>query len=233
MAKFATLTDTFTATSLDTGKWNYSDGVSDDPTVSYTSSGVNIAFPASSTSNTSGSISANNSYDLTDSEIVIKVDAVPLSSTNAEGIIWLKQSNAAWNNGQDWIRMFKDATSLYFQSWDGGGIKLNASITYDADAHRWWKIHHSSSTLRFSTSPDGIVWTQQATTSVYAMNIASLWLEINALCYKAESNPGSFKVRNFNVKMKGLRVRKSGNFLEKPVYQKISGSWRQVDANVI
>jgi hypothetical protein len=139
-----TLTDDFSAGTIDSAKWTADSGV--------TQSGgtLNIltstAFP---------SLISVNTYTLTDSALFAEVQATGTGATTSTVLAFRDAANAnayrIERYGDGNLYLVEVVATVY----DG------TSVAYDATAHRWWRIRHNTSAglVYWETSPDGLNWT--------------------------------------------------------------------------
>lgn len=203
MAKLETFSDPFTGTIINTTPWFVTQAGS--ATVTAASSGAQCNYPASSTSSTDGDISANSTYDLTNSYGYIQILTVPSAGTNADGVFEITQGGGTGN----YVRWVYEAGTIYAQWAVAYAPTTVFSVAYNSTTHKYWRIREgtggggggTAGNLYWDTSTDGISWTQRATvaTSVVTGGVTALLPLIGGVCYQNETSPGVFKWSNFNV----------------------------------
>lgn len=72
------------------------------------------------------------------------------------------------------------------------GAGANASVTYNATTHRWWRIREFGGTVYWDTSSDGITWTNRKTEATSGFTLTSGHVEIGAGRSAGTSNLGYF-----------------------------------------
>jgi hypothetical protein len=67
------------------------------------------------------------------------------------------------------------------------GVSTTVSLgTYDAVAHKWWRIRESGGFFIFDTSPDGVLWTTRASIA-YTFTITALTFQVRSGFYGTEA----------------------------------------------
>lgn len=181
MALIGTLTDDFNDNSLDPAKWTGSYG-----TVAETNNQAEI----SCTAGYSGFIS-NGLYDLTGSYMFAEITRPSIGIGTTQAYFQLNQDS---NNG---LIMVLESTNLTMRVRTAGS-NSDTSITYDATAHKWWRIRESGGSAYFDTSPNGVDWTNQRTVSTPAF-ATSVAVDLSSGYYGAETSPTPFILDNFNI----------------------------------
>jgi hypothetical protein len=144
------LTDTFAT--QDTVKWTF---------VGATVTGGQVSItPAGS----SGKINSN-----TKNNLIGSAAAVEAVSMGAAGASWLVVYTDAVD-GATYAGMYKSGANLFFREHDAA-TNDETSTTYDAVAHRWWRIRESAGSIFWDTSPDGLTWTNQRSKPTATLNL--------------------------------------------------------------
>ncbi|MBN2362318.1 MAG: hypothetical protein JXR83_22890 [Deltaproteobacteria bacterium] len=79
------------------------------------------------------------------------------------------------------------------------GVSQGASIPFDRDAHRWWRISERNGSIDFSVSATGLVWTRFFTTPT-AGHLARGFVDIGAGVYvSGDTSGGLVKFDNLNL----------------------------------
>lgn len=185
------LTDRFTA--ANTSLWT--DATAGGATASYSANGWAVAFPASTTATTIASKTSVYRYDITASSAYLMAPTVPSSATAANGEFRLQI------DATNWMRFVTEAGTIYAQHMVAGTRSNVASATYNATTHKWWRIESVGANVQFQTSSDGVSWAQLGGSANITAPIAltNLQVFIAGSAYQAETNPGTFVVKNFNM----------------------------------
>lgn len=170
MAIFTTLRDGFNGTTIDTALWD----VSTSGGVTVTQNDQLIITPVTNSSPAYGAITSDNTYDLTNSLIKLKLIQTIGDSPSAE--TYLKLTNIA---GTEYYLMRRNGTRLYMTVFYGGS-SYTGFITYNPTTHLWWKIRHATPYINWDTSPDGVNWTTRGIADDNHFDITALKAEIGA-----------------------------------------------------
>ena len=191
MAKLHTLYDNFDNNSLAT-KWNEFEqsGV----TVTETNQQIEIDLPNPGELNDYAELSADDTFDLEDSYAFLEVTEVPNTGTDAVGAFQIEISS-----GNDiWIQVERGVIYIYRRV--ATVTTLVTSFSYNATTHRWWRMREAGNVIYWDTSEDGISWTNRASyTHSWGTDINTVSVFIYALCYKAETAPGTFAIDNWSL----------------------------------
>lgn len=95
------------------------------------------------------------------------------------------------------MRWVTEGPDIYAQSYFGGVKTTHTSFAYTS-AHKWWRIREATGTIYWDASPNGFDWTNYAS-YVYAIDVSVVKVMIRGLAYKAETNPGTFIIDNYNI----------------------------------
>ena len=138
-----------------------------------------------------GYVSAT-TYDLTNNgayvEVVQAASGSPVETAFYLGI-----------DSDNLLRIVKANTLLYFQSRVDGSQTTHACVDYNAVAHLWWRIWHTTAgdTVYFDTSPDGVTWTNLASVA-RPFTITAVYAEVSAGAWDAKSASSAY-FDNFNT----------------------------------
>lgn len=187
--KMALLQDPFNQNTLNSAKWVQTTLGS--ATISYDATGATISYPSSSTSSTDGDLTSAHIYDLTGSMAYVHVLAVPSAATSADAELRLEI------DGSNYLRWVYEAGTLYAQYNVAGSKTTLFSVAYSSSTHAYWRIREASGTIFWDTSTDGITWTNRASVA-NPIAVLRLLAVIAATCFQNETNPGTFKVNDFN-----------------------------------
>lgn len=192
----STLTDYFNGASIDTSKWFVTQAGS--ATVTSDATGAVTTFPASSTSATDGDVSGGVAYDFTGGQAFVHVIAVPVSSTNADGLLEATEIGGAGNL----LRWVYEAGTIYAQYGVAYAFSTLFSVAYNATTHAYWRIRESAGTCFWDTGVDNgdgtVTWTNRASVA-NPIQVTDLVPIIGGVCYENETSPGTFKWNNFNI----------------------------------
>lgn len=192
MAATSALVDSFKATSINAVLW--SQFTSGSATMSYTATGAIVNFPASSTASTDGDITSQTSYDLTGSYAFAEIITVPSAATLADASFTLM-------NGNNRLQWQYEAGTLYAQK-IVAGVQTNIfSVAFNASTHAFWRIREASGITYWDTGSGtvgNVTWTNRFSVA-NPIAVTALSTNISGICFRAESNPGTFSWRNFNV----------------------------------
>lgn len=149
MALIETLRDDFST--QDTAKWTFIDA---------TVSGGVLPVPAPLAALDYNGAESVNTYDLTGSSAMIEVTSILTGGTSVETYLTLKNADSS----NELVIMTQGQGSINFRH-KVAGVENNFFITYDAVAHRVWRIRESAGTIYWETSPNTSPngWTVQKT----------------------------------------------------------------------
>lgn len=192
MASLSTLQDLFNQNTLDTGLWSqYTAGSA---TMSYSSAGAVVQYPASTTSSTDGDLSSNASYNMTGSYASMQVLSVPGNGGASTTDAYLQIRRNANNK----LTMLWEGGSLYAQKVVAGSNTNITSVAYNATTHKYWRIREASGTTYWETSTDGVTYST-LTSQANPITITAVTVIIAGIAYASASSPGTFSWNNFNV----------------------------------
>lgn len=191
----STLTDYLRTSPVDTAKWLVTQNGS--ATVTADSTGTVATLPSSSTSATDGDISGILAYDCTGGQVFVQVVDVPVSTTNADGLMAITQTGGTGNQ----LRWVYEAGTLFAQSALAFSFTTQFSVAFNAVTHAFWRIRESAGTTFWDTGTDNgdgtVTWTNRASVA-NPIQVTDLVPIIGGVCYQNETNPGTFKFKNFN-----------------------------------
>ncbi|KIF00852.1 hypothetical protein PL81_38715 [Streptomyces sp. RSD-27] len=159
--KLATLTDGFTAPTLNTALWNSITGTA---TLDTTVDLVTLAQPTSS--GATNSFGSTNLYDATSSSLYALITPV------ANGNGYTKTALVLRADANNYVSLRVESGLLRFALQTAGATAITTFGIYDAHAHRWWRLREAAGTWYADTSADGITWTTQ-TSSAYAWSASA------------------------------------------------------------
>lgn len=146
------LYDAFDGSSLDTTKWTVVAGY--DVTVSESSGALNLSVPAS-VGDFWGGVISNNTYDLTDSAIYVKM--APGGNFYTTGI-YLQPTNVISPSTVGPAICMSVANGVFLACSNNN----SALPSYNSSTMGWLRIRESWGVVYFDTSPDGTTWTNQS-----------------------------------------------------------------------
>ena len=132
-----------------------------------------------------------NGFDFTGCTGRVEVQSVP--SGNAEAVFSL------FKDRQNFLQIRYNAGVLTFIQ-NAVGLREQSTVASNAAQHRHWRFKHDKAgdTLRFETSPDGVVWTSQRTTG-RKVPVTLLYPEMSAGTNVSVAWPGTAAFDNFAV----------------------------------
>lgn len=148
MALLGTIVDDFSASQLDTSRWNYSQG-----TITISGGAAQFNLTPTYDVNRLGS----GPHDASGQTFYFKVTHPAVAGAETRVYIYLDPNNS--------VRIIAfNSTRRGFRVRSGG---IGAEVFWDADsAHEWWRFRNVNGTTWYAdTSPDGVTWTQRATDS--------------------------------------------------------------------
>jgi hypothetical protein len=136
-------------------------------------------------------------YDLTGSSVYAKVTCPTIAGTTRE--VFFKIIRQAPPGSFDTLEIQTSGTSLYAVKEETVGGVVNAgSTTYSPTTHAWWRFRESGGTIFYDTSPDGVTWTNFATTAIPNWSISAVAVHFSAGYFGAESASDAY-IDNVNV----------------------------------
>lgn len=189
MASLSTLQDLFNQNTLDTGLWSqYTDGSA---TMSYSSAGAAVTFPATSSSSTDGDITSVSSYNMTGSGAYMGIVSVLSGSQNDCNLTIRKNAN-------NYYQFQIEAGTIYAQ-YVVAGAQTNAwSTTFSLVTHKYIRIRESGGTSFWDTSTDGSTWTNRFSTA-NKITLTAVKVNIGGISWGSDASAGTFSWNNFNV----------------------------------
>jgi acid phosphatase len=200
------LADDFNSDSLDPTKWNANNLFSGYTDVNLPSSAVNQRFevgplPRSITGSHYNGLVSHQRYDFTNAYAYISVVQAPAVNTTGDAML------TVGTDSSNYYRIYEEAGVLYAQKRLSGGKVTLWGATYDAAAHRYWRIRHDAAlgSAVFETAPDN-----SGTPGVWAERYREPWssgvtltdtlFEIKGGTWQAEANaPGKVIFDNFKL----------------------------------
>jgi hypothetical protein len=133
-------------------------------------------------------------YDLTESAVSVNMNQRPQGTNNSsEAYLIFNGNGGDWNN-----RAYIGWSAGYFiMSEQVAGVVSTTSVAANAD--NFFRIRHTSGTLYWETSPDGISWTVRRTKAAGAVNYSKGKIAIQAGNYTNDPAPGSARFDDVNV----------------------------------
>lgn len=184
--------DAFHGTSLDTSKWG--DATAGGATISYTTTGASLNFPASSTTSTLAEFySAGSDPSLLGSYSYVRVLEVPdASAVQATALFQLVVDDGT---GDDvyWQYQLGNLYAVY----SNPTFHTLYSVAYNSTTHKYWRIRESGGTTYWDTSADGLTWTNRAS-AITGLDLSSVFILVHIKCFGTATNAGSFKVDTLN-----------------------------------
>jgi len=191
MALLETLTDDFSAGTLDTGKWTVtpSAGI----TYNLTGGTFNINTAAGfAAANATFTLASKNAYTLAESYAAVQVTTPGSLQQDFEMRI------AGSSGGERFYFLKSGGPGLVMQGYDGSNYFAQVSPTYDPVAMAWWRLRRTGTGLYWETSPDGNTWT--ARTSIANYTLKATTYSLNFYTYwSITSSATTAKIDNVNV----------------------------------
>lgn len=202
------LTDDF-ATTLDTGKWTNGG--------SATVSGGAAHFPANGYGSAQ-SIYSVGSYELTSSELVVEVPALPSTDTADGPFFTIELFNGPTQGpANNYLRWFYYSGTPGAGTWEpeykNTGTQQSGTAIASGSATRWLRIKHNGTDVLWDTSPDGTTWTNRWTQSVATVNVDFTALSVAFRAGADTTNTGTFDVDNVNLPPSGGTTHSAGGTL--------------------
>lgn len=189
--KFATLTDAFPGTAL-AAQWT----VTGSGTVSVAGGQAGIPCTAAY-----GQIQTAAAYDLTSSQVVLKVTPFIGTDSGSYATQILLGDQAAANG---YMMAYDDGQLTCYSYVNFVGTTAYASATYSAASMAYWKISEAGGTITFAYSADGVAWTTLGTTHDETIVApASMYASISAGWYSTTGTNGTSFISNFNTSAGG------------------------------
>ena len=185
------LVDDFEDGSIDTTIWN--DSYHSGP-IYGEANGTFYVAPAEWTSTTQyAEIYSAVPVDLTGCAVWVEVPSVLGVATQGETFLEL------WGGDEGNVaRLRVSHGMLHVFVADSGATALDAEVTtYDATAHRWWRVRESSGTLFLETSPDGYAWAVHGTVPT-PWYVTSIYVGLQASAFYTEAGPERVEFDNMD-----------------------------------
>ena len=132
-------------------------------------------------------------YDLSESSFTVEA----VQTTNAAPSV--QTYLRAENNADNGVTIAVMDGNLYFRIEQSGVLSVVDSLPYNSKAHRWWRARGSAGAVHWDTSPDGLVWTEQAMTPAATVDLTAVDVFLVAQAEVVAVMPGLAKLDNFNV----------------------------------
>jgi hypothetical protein len=194
MAKAHTLVDTFNDNTIDvynavtnpTGRWKPAPGVRE------VNGRIEIPLPSGVPGISSGEMSSNSTYDLTESEVRIELVRALIPHPSAETRLLITDT------GSNYLKLAVIDGILLANQWVNGAGKIFTLAPYDPAAHRWLRVRERHGKVHYETSPDAETWTTLASdTTPFA--VSSVYIRFGAAAYAAVASPGTAIFDNLNT----------------------------------
>jgi hypothetical protein len=134
----------------------------------------------------------------------------PLEFRNSHIYIGVPQVPSLGGNLHFWVQTSDDAQGIamtreptgelgFRRRSNGGTSELLGSLTYDPEAHRFWRLRHSGSTFFWDTSPDGTTWTNRHSNTHPTWDGSAAGPEIVAFNEPLALTPGVARISGVNI----------------------------------
>jgi hypothetical protein len=157
LQKTQILTDDFTGTTIDTGKWFYGPTGSGSTGTTTQNGVVTLSMPSGSTVGQGAWLSMEFYHDITSSYAYAKIDPGTQSS---EVAFFFKVYDPQGNQLGFYIY---NTALVAFRFKPGGAVTLISSAIYNPTTHAYLRVRESAGTMYFDYSSDGITWTNLTT----------------------------------------------------------------------
>jgi hypothetical protein len=182
------LTDDFNDNSINTAKW----GTYNAGTGTTVETGQQMVLtPQASTGGDENQLYSIENYDLTGSQVSIKV--ISVCSGNMSSFLFVGpdgNNRIRFDVYGGYLSLNKIVANTYTQ--------LGSSVAYSSSTHVYWRIRELSGTIYGDWSTDGTNWTNMGSTAnPWAVTSCKAWVvtyEDNVI-----ASPGTFTIDNFNV----------------------------------
>lgn len=190
--KLSTFADSFTGSVINTGLWSViTAGVA---TLDTVNDCVSVAVPVAS-----GGISTfgtNGLYDATNSAIYAQVS--PAANGNG-GTKTIMRVRLDANNA---VTMRIESRLFRLTIQNAGAFSTIDLPTYDANAHRWWRIREAGGTFYADASSDGLIWSTLASTA-YSWDASAVSFRFEAQASVTEVAGNTMVVSHVNTRLGG------------------------------
>ena len=189
-----TFYDNFNDNSIDTLLWSRGSFGTNDPLVTVNEVGgqLEILPRASQPGSRYNGVISNRTYNFTAG--IIFAEVAEISQAGSQTILAFGVDN---NNK---VSMWTESGNLRMALTVAGNSVGATSIAYNSTSHRWWRIRHvqAGDTIRFDTSPDGIVWTQRHSIARGSLNITAGKVNLSAGTSGSVATPGRARFDNLS-----------------------------------
>ena len=183
MPLFSTFSDNFNDNSRDGSKW-YEFG-----NVAETNQGLKIT--SSTTTNEYGGYESVNTYDLTNSYVLVQLKDAGVRTVTSHEIQLL-----AFKPWQSIFWLLTGTTLAAYQQISGVNTQL-WSTTYNSATHQWLRLRESVGRTYWDYSADGLTWTN-AYNQVDTISVTNLQVNLAAGTWQTESTQVVVVFDNFN-----------------------------------
>jgi hypothetical protein len=193
--KMATLVDDFNAGALDTTLWT-------DDGVSVSQSGGAAHINADDYGRTG--FWSDNFYDLTNSEIVVEIPALPTTDVGDGPFFGITLSAGPTNDPvNERLKWFWYSSSAGVGDWDPqyqntGATSSGTGVT-NSSATRWLRIKHDGTNVLWDTSPDGTTWTNRRSVAIATVAVPFTAMRASFSAGADAATSGTFDVGNVNT----------------------------------
>lgn len=191
--KLATFVDAFTAPTLNGALWNSTTGGA--ATLDAANDQVLLAQPT--VNGQVNSFGSSTVWDATSSSIYAQV--TPVAYGNGGTRTTMKISLDASNS----VAMRLQG-GTFVQTLQTTGTTVTTTLaTYDAHAHRWWRLRESSGSWNCETSSDGLTWTTLLTTA-YTWSAAAVTFGFQTAATTTEVAGNAAVIAHVNTRLGGV-----------------------------
>jgi hypothetical protein len=151
-----------------------------------------VLTPPTPSGTGSAVVNSDDYFDLTGSELAVELVTAGIAHVNVES--WAGVQADASNR----YIFLRNNTTLYLRR-TLAGVNSDATVTYDATAHRWIMITETGGNVLWRTSPDGSTWTTRRTLAVTPSLASDAQVYLRCLTTATVAAPGTMTLDNLNV----------------------------------
>lgn len=190
--KLSTLADAFTTTTINTSIWNSVTGGA--ATLDTTNDLVAVTVPT--TSGATNTFGSSLLFDATSSAVYAEICAAPNGNGGTRTVfkVTLDANNSVS------MRLTGGVFLLRMQT---AGSNVDTTLaTFDAHAHRWWRLRESAGSWYAEASPDGLNWTTY-TSKTYTWSATAVTFAFQAGADVTEAAGNVATIGNINTRAGG------------------------------
>jgi hypothetical protein len=152
-----------------------------------------VELPANQPGNTYAAFQSARLYDLRNDSISVEVTQAANPAGTARTFL------VAAYDDQNYLELSQRNGKLICARVVGGNLLIPANISYDAQAHRYWRLREDGTTTYWETSPDGVSYMVRAQTpTAQLFPLSSIRVDLGASLNNADPNPGEAHFEGLN-----------------------------------